>query len=132
MRDFILSHTINCFVHCDTFKNKMWKINDNKSVKIFGKAQRVIFNRSTTYVRGLSMTKQAFLRMEDVTIMPDTRLELDPQVWLINYGTRIHLVKYCLTHDEKRCNGGFFHFTPKEWMNFWNDIRPRMLEFLSM
>ena len=109
----------------------MWTIGDNKTVKIFGKAQRVMFNRSTTYDRGLSMTRQAFLRMTDVTIKPNTRVELDPEVWLINYGTRIHLVKYCLTHDEKRCNGGFFYFTPKEWMNFWTVIRPKMLQILK-
>lgn len=129
MSESILPHKINCFVHL--LKHIMWEISDNKSVKIFGKACRVIFNRVTNSVRGLSMSRQAFLRMEDVTIAPDSRLELDPEVWLINYGTRIHLVKYCLTHDEKRCNGGFFHFTPKEWTTFWNVIRPKMLEFLN-
>ena len=61
--------------------------------------------------------------MEDVTIRPGLKIELEPNVMLINQGSRIMLVKYCMTHDQKRCEGGLFNFTVKEWHFFWDTLR---------
>lgn len=100
-----------------------WFFNDCKLVKIMPTSGRIAFQRKNNhYTRGLSISKDAFLNMDDVTIVPGRRIELEPNVWLSNYGNAIHLVKYCLTQDQKQCNGGFFTFTPKEWIYFWTKM----------
>ena len=116
-----------------SIKGDEWLFNDYKIVKIVkSKSPRIAFQRhGYKYTRGLSITKEAFLKMEDVTIVPSMRIELEPNVFLTNYGTSIHLVKYCLTKDGKRCDGGFFTFTPKEWIFYWTNIRQCILTYLS-
>ena len=110
-----------------------WSFDSYKIVKVLPRNGRIAFQRKGgKYMRGLSISKDAFLKMEDITIIPDMRLELEPNVWLINYGNRIHLVKYCLTKDEKRCDGGFFYFTPKEWIYFWNELRRKIIDHCNM
>ena len=108
--------------------NGKWFFNDHKVVKV-AKNSHVIFQRKgNKYTRGLGISKDAFFKMEDVTIVPSMRIELEPEVWLINYGRSVHMVKYCLTRDKKRCNGGFFTFTPKEWNYFWTSIRQNIIK----
>lgn len=115
--------------HASIYKvDGKWLFNTVKQVKVSRNKQRVLFQRKGNYVRGLSISKEAFLRMEDVTIKPDMRIELEPNVWLINYGTDITLVKYCFTQDKQRCDGGFFKFTPMEWSFFWTHIRKEVME----
>lgn len=112
--------------------NKKWFVNGFKTVKILGsKTGRVAFQRKNKYTRGLSISKEAFLKMVDVTILPGDSLELEPNVFLKDYGNSVHMVKYCLTSDKKRCDGGFFSFTPKEWNYFWTKLRPKVLEQLN-
>ena len=115
---------------CD--KKGLWLLSDHKKIKLFGgKKQRIAFQRNGKYSRGISLSLDGFLKMEDVSLVPKMRLELEPNVFLTNYGNHMHLVKYCITHDEKRCEGGFFSFTPSEWMHFWNDIRWKIIETLN-
>ena len=112
--------------------NGKWIFNDYKFVKVFPKDYRIAFQRKNNkYTRGLTISKDAFLKMEDVTITPGMRIELEPNVWLSNYGKSVHMVKYCLTKDQKRCNGGFFTFTPKEWNYFWTVIAKDVEKYLN-
>ena len=112
--------------------DKKWLFDSYKVIKIFGPTDRIAFQRKhSKYTRGLSISKDAFLKMEDVTITPGMRIELERNVWLSNYGNQIHMVKYCLTRDNKRCDGGFFSFTPKEWAYFWNTLRVAILRELE-
>ena len=69
--------------------------------------------------------------MEDVTVVPGTRIELESNVWLINYGTDVNLVKYCMTADGKQCDGGFFTFKPCEWRDFWTNMRPKLMDSID-
>ena len=108
-----------------------WLFDSYKVIKILGPNYRVAFQRKAKYTRGLSISKDAFLKMEDVTITPGMRIELEPDVWLSNFGNQIHMVKYCVTRDHKRCDGGFFSFTAKEWIYFWNTLRVGILKELE-
>ena len=111
-----------------SMNNGKWFFDDYKAVKVVANNSRILFQRKgNKYTRGLGISKDAFLKMEDVSIVPDMRIELEPEVWLTNYGKSIHMVKYCLTRDKKRCNGGFFTFTPKEWNYFWTSIRQKVI-----
>ena len=112
---------------------KKWFINNFKTIKIVNKNDRVIFQRysSHKYCRGLSISKDAFLKMTDITIVPGDSLELETNVYLKDYGNQVCLTKYCFSRDNKRCNGGFFSFTPKEWIYFWTNIRGSIVECLS-
>ena len=123
-----------CFqiVKSDQSLRNKWYFNDYKLIKVFGMNDRIAFQRkSNKYTRGVSLSKDAFLKMVDVSIMPGMKLELEPNVVLSNLGKRIHLIKYCLTRDMKKCDGGFFYFTPSEWQYFFNTLRPEILERLS-
>ena len=107
-------------------KRFKWAFDDYKVVKIIQTSQRVTFQRKGKYTRGITISKEAFYKMDDVTLTPGLHMELEPNVVLINYGNRISLVKYCMTKDDKRCEGGFFNFTTKEWLYFWNDLRGKL------
>ena len=107
-----------------------WTFSDYKVVKILSPSKnRLAFQRKGKYTRGVSISKDAFLKMEDVTLTPGGRIALDANVWLINYGKHINLIKYCQTRDGVQCSGGFFQFTPKEWMHFWQVMRPSILHY---
>lgn len=114
-----------------TTKSNKWLFNDYKTVKLLGTNGRIAFQRKGKYTRGLSISNTAFLNMEDVTIEPGRRIELEPNVYLTNYGDQIHMVKYCLTADKKKCNGGFFTFTPTEWKYFWTKFRHDIVKALE-
>lgn len=101
---------------------RTWRFHESKSIKIIGKGRLCFQRKANKYMRSVTITQDGFNKMEDVSLIPGARLELEPNIILINYGTRIHLIKYCLTRDGKRCEGGFFYFTPKEWQTFWNDM----------
>ena len=93
---------------------------------------RIAFQRKgNKYTRGVTLSKNAFLKLVDVSIIPGMKLELEPNVVLSNLGKRIQLIKYCLTRDMKKCDGGFFYFTLSEWQHFWNKLQPAILERLS-
>ena len=114
-------------------RNK-WYFNDYKVIKVFGKDDRIAFQRKGrkyTCTRGVTLSKRAFLNIVDVTITPGMKVELEPNCVLTNLGKRVHLVKYCLTRDNKKCDGGFFYFTLTEWQNFLNKMRPAILERLA-
>ena len=64
--------------------------------------------------------------MEDITLQPGLKMEQEPDVMLINQGSRIMLVKYCMTYDQKRCEGGLFNFTANEWLYFWKNLYKQM------
>ena len=112
---------------------KKWFINNFKTIKILNKNGRIAFQRHSIhkYARGLSITKEAFLKMIDVTIVPGDSIELQTNVHLKDYGNEVYLVKHCFSRDDKRCIGGFFTFTPKEWINFWTNIRGSIVECLN-
>ena len=107
--------------------NDRWLKKKEKEIKVIPSTQRLSFRRTGKYRRGLTISKDAFYKMDDVTITPGMRIELEPNVWLINYGVHINLVKYCMTADNKRCDGGFFSFKPSEWRDFWTNIRPKIM-----
>lgn len=113
----------------------MWQINNIKHVKINRKG-RIAFQYDTglstrPLQRGLSISKEAFYKMEDVTITPDMKTELEANVFLKNYGRSILLIKYCTSRDGVQCQGGIFTFTPSEWLFFWNNIRNKVLNAIS-
>jgi len=108
-----------------------WSIADNKIMKLMKNGRIGFYQCKGQYNRGLSLSIDGFSKMEDVTISPATRIELEPNVWLINYGSHIQLVKYCLTKDQKRCDGGIFFFTPKEWIMFWTKTRQQIQTSLA-
>ena len=112
-------------------RNK-WYFSDYKLIKVFGKDDRIGFQRKgNKYTRGVTLSRDAFHKIEDVTITPGMKMELEPNVVLSNLGKRIQLIKYCLTRDMKKCDGGFFYFTLSEWQYFLNKLRPAILEQLS-
>lgn len=109
-------------------------LNDYKVVKVMrrGNNSRIAFQRKCNkYTRGLSISKDGLCKMEDVTITPGMEIELESNVYLKNYGKQIHMVKYCMTRDAKRCDGGFFAFTPGEWIYFWTNIRAPLIEYMN-
>ena len=107
-----------------------WTFSDYKVVKFLAPSKnRLAFLRKGKYTRGVSITKDAFLKMEDVTLTPGGRIALETNVCLINYGKCINLIKYCQTRDGIQCSGGLFQFTPKEWMHFWKVMRPSILHY---
>lgn len=109
-----------------------WYFEDCKLIKLFGANDRIAFQRKgNKYVRGVTLSKDAFLKMVDVSITPGMTMELEPNIVLRNLGKRIQMIKYCLTRDMKKCDGGFFYFTLSEWQYFWNKLRPEILERLS-
>ena len=110
-----------------------WYFSDYKVIKVFGRDDRIAFQRKggKSCTRGVTLSKRAFLNIEDVTITPGMKVELEPNIVLSNLGKRIHLVKYCLTQDNKKCDGGFFYFTLMEWQHFLNKMRPAILKRLS-
>ena len=123
-----------CFqiVKKDRQLTNKWYFTDYKLIKVFGKDNRIAFQRKGVhYTRGVTLSKNAFLNMVDVTIVAGMKLELEPNLVLCNLGKRIQLIKYCLTRDMKKCDGGFFYFTLSEWQYFWNKLRPTILERLS-
>ena len=112
-------------------RNK-WYFRDYKLIKVFGKDNRVAFQcKGTAYTRGVTLSKAAFLKIEDVTIVPGMRLELESNCVLANLGKRIQLIRYCFTRDKVRCHGGFFYFTLPEWQHFLHKIRPAIMERLT-
>jgi hypothetical protein len=113
--------------HVDKRADK-WCFEDYKIIKVLRNG-RLAFQRKGRYTRGISISKDAFLKMEDVTINSGMRMELESNVYLSNYGDRIQLIKYCVTSDGKQCNGGFFNFSLKEWIHFWTTIRKEVLNF---
>ena len=86
-----------------------WYFNDYKVIKVFGADQRIAFRRiGDNYRRGVTLTKDAFRNMVDVTIVPGMKVQLDRNCLFISHGKRIQLIKYCFTRDKKKCDGGFF------------------------
>ena len=115
----------------ENVNNGKFLLNDYKVVKVI-RGNRIAFQRKCNkYTRGLSISKDGFYKMEDDTITPGMELELESNVYLRNYGKQIYMVKYCMTRDAKRCDGGFFAFTPKEWIYFWTNIRTSLFEYLN-
>ena len=110
-------------------RNK-WYFDDYKVIKVFGRNKRIAFQRKGRYVRGVTITEESFRNLEDASIMPTFRKEIEKDTYIYNIGNRIQIVKYCLTKDVQRCEGGFFNFTPKEWQYFWNTLRPKIISHL--
>ena len=113
------------FQSSSTNKSK-WFFNDYKRIKLFGRDNRIAFQRKGKYTRGCTITKEAFGAMDDVSLIPNMKIELDKNIFLINQGNRIIMVKYCMTSDGKQCDGGFFPFTSKEWQYFWTKLRAKI------
>ena len=103
-----------------------WKIAKNKKVK--ASRRKITFKRQmgNSLWRGISLSEDAFHRMEDISISPNLSIELGKHMVLSNYGKIIKLTKYCSTRDEKRCDGAFFIFTEEEWQYFWNSLRKKI------
>lgn len=110
----------------------IWDISTSKKVKLLPKTARVLFQKQMTNSnRGVSISPEAFAKMDDVSIAPLMSLELEKDVILKNDGDRIHLVKYCTTFDDMRCTGGQFFFTPNEWQLFWNKLYKQIDEYIK-
>ena len=115
-----------------SLNNGKWCFDDYKVIKVIGAAKnRVAFQRKGKYTRGISISKEAFMNMQDVTITPGMEMELEDDIYLKSTGKLIYLIKYCKTRDNKRCEGGFFQFTPKEWMVFWTKLRKPIADYLQ-
>ena len=109
-----------------------WTFDEYKVIKVIGAAKdRIAFQRKGKYTRGVSISKDAFMKMEDVTLTPGMEMILEDHLHLKNAGKSIYLIKYCKTRDNKQCEGGFFSFTPKEWMVFWTKLRKPIIDYLQ-
>ena len=116
--------------------NNRWIIARDKYVKVFAKCGKVTFQRLTKKdlnhrSRGVTLTKDAFLKMDDVSIAPASHVNLDKNIVLTNYGRTIQLTKYCFSKDNKQCDGALFFFTPSEWSHFWNGIRSNIIKRIN-
>ena len=110
-----------------------WAISPHKFIRLFGRQGKLAFRRMTPNdvhhcSRGVTLTQQAFHRMDDVSITPTARVNLDERVILTNYGRHIQVTKYCYSFDNKQCDGGIFFFTPSEWQYFWTKIYPKIVD----
>ena len=115
-----------------SLNNGKWTFNDYKVIKVIGALKdRIAFQRKGKYTRGISISKDAFMKMDDVTITPGMELNLESNVYLRNTGKMVYLIKYCQTSDNKQCEGGFFQFTLKEWMVFWNKMRKCIIDYFE-
>lgn len=111
---------------------KKWYLDEEnlKMVKLMSHSTKLSFQRKgpKNCSRGLTISIACFKKMEDVIHQPNASIELEKNVFLTNYGNRIHLNRCSCTRDLKRCENGFFYFTPEEWRSFWSTIRPSILE----
>lgn len=109
-----------------------WYFSDYKLIKVFGHDTRVAFQRKgTAYTRGVTLSKAAFLNIDDVTLVPGMTITLERNCVLRSLGKRIQLIRYCYTRDQQRCQGGFFYFTPSEWQFFLHKLRPAIVDHLA-
>ena len=115
-------------------ENDKWKwcFDNYKIVKIIKTSERISFQRKgNRYNRGVTISKEAFFKIDDITITPGCQIELEKNVVLMNdLPKRICLIKYCMTCDGKKCEGGLFNFTLKEWFHFWNTLREQIVKKL--
>lgn len=118
-----------CFTKMMDGKNK-WYFDNCKWIKVFGENKRIAFQRKGHNVRGVTITEDSFRNLEDVSITPTFRREIEKNTWIYNNGNWIQIVKYCTSKDTTRCEGGFFNLTPKEWQYFWNTMRPKIINYL--
>ena len=109
---------------------RKWYFDNYKVIKMIG-VNRIAFQRKGKYTRGCTITVDGFDKMEDVSIVPSMKMELENNVVLSNQGKFIQLVKYCMTRDGKRCEGGLFNFILKEWQYYWNVLRVKIRKQLS-
>lgn len=123
------------FLHERTARSRnngnKWYFDDYKVIKVLESSRRIAFQRKGRYVRGVTISEDAFRRLTDVTILPTTREEIEKNTFIFNLGGRIQIIKYCYSRDGKRCEGGFFNFTPKEWQYFWITMRPKVTSYLN-
>ena len=70
--------------------NGKWTMDDNKVIKVIGALKnRVAFQWTGKYTRGISISKEAFMKMEHVTITPGMELNLEDNVYLKNIGNMV-------------------------------------------
>lgn len=130
------------FVHEPKRKRGMrkltcWRLNDKQSICMWHNSQKVSFQRKVkggrrTDYRSLRITRKAFEKMEDVTILPGRSILLDDNLELVYHGKRVKLTRYCMSRDQRRCDGQFFIFTEQDWQSFWNEIRPAIeMDFIQ-
>ena len=118
-------------LHGASNRNK-WYFSDYKLIKVFGRDNRISFQRKgTKYSRGVTLSTDAFRKMVDVSITPGMKVELERNCVLRNLGKRIQLIKYCLTRDMQQCDGGFFYFTLTEWQQFLDKLYPAIVDRLT-
>ena len=108
-----------------------WYFDEYKVIKILESSNRIAFQRKGRYVRGVTISEDAFRNLSDVSIVPTSRQEIEKNTYIFNLGSRIQIIKYCFSRDGKRCEGGFFNFTPKEWQYFWISMRPKVINYLN-
>lgn len=111
-----------------------WRLSDNKTIKLFqSKFTRVAFQKTTQGKpsRGLSISKEAFCRLHNMTTdiydaldykPKSPQVQLDDNVFLIFYSNHVKLTRYCTTRDNKKCDAAFFIFNGDEWVNFLDII----------
>ena len=103
---------------CYDEKRDLLHIDDNREIRVTKKGVN-FKRRQGKYFRSLYLDFDTFNKMEDITKLPVKRLELASNIALINLGDSIQLVKHCHSRDGKRCQAGFFTFSPDEWQAFW-------------
>ena len=108
-----------------------WPISNKKAVTIRGSGHRVVFKWIGKYNRYVSVSREVFDAMDDVSITSGMRLKLNNNVELVNYGTVIRLIKFCTSRDGKQCEGGFLNFSPSEWQYFWIELRPKIYSWMK-
>ena len=99
-------------------KRDLLHIDDNREIRVTKKGVN-FKRRQGKYFRPLYLPFDAFNKMEDITKLPVKQLELSSNISLINLGNRIQLVKHCESRDGRRCEAGYFTFSPDEWQAFW-------------
>ena len=116
-------------------KISCWRLNERQTICMWHRSHKVSFQRKVegmrrTHYRSLRITRKAFEKLRDVTILPGHSILLDNNLELISYGKSIKLTRYCLSRDKRQCEGNIFIFTEQDWQTFWNEIRPAIeIEF---
>lgn len=129
-------HFIPESIGSSTRNRNQWAVGDSATVKVWPRSQTITFLRKirggrAAPHRGIRISKAALEAMEDVSLIPSHTIILEKNVELDYFARAIKLVRYCVSKDGHRCDGGFVIFSEQDWQSFWNNIRPAILDFFK-
>ena len=110
-----------------------WICDDYKVLTAVNNSHVIFHLKGDKYRQSaISISKDAFFKMEDVSIVPGMRNVLEPQLWIESFGKFVRMVKLYLNRETMEwCNDEQFAFTPKEWNYFWTSVRPNIIKHFN-